>query len=174
MFEQMHGMPQQRQRQRQEAAPQGIHDSFNWMKATTWHWNSWRDVRFGADGRFEAPTPDCERGMCRWSTDASTVYIRWGESGLHKVKPAAMEAVEGNTLRGKRVSNGEKCFAVFKSKEERDEDLDLYEILGVDDEADQKAIKKAYRQLSLKYPTSARAWWRWSSAARRSRSSARR
>ena len=57
----------------------------------------------------------------------------------------------GTQLKGKRVQDGEKCYAAFVSKEDRDEDLDLYEVLGVDDEVEQKDVKKAYRKLSLKY-----------------------
>lgn len=155
MFEQMHGMPGGSRGGRRaspgESAPSGIDDKFNWLKATEWHWNNWRNVRFGADGRFEAPTPDCERGQCRWSADSKTIYIRWGNAGLHKLRPNKMEAAEGTLLSGKRVADGEKCTAKFLSKDERDEDLDMYEVLGVDDEVEQKDVKKAYRKLSLKY-----------------------
>ncbi|KAJ1446970.1 DnaJ C terminal domain-containing protein [Pelagophyceae sp. CCMP2097] len=153
MFEQMHGMPQggRSRGAPRETLPQGIDEAFNWLKATNWNWNDWREVRFGADGRFEAPTPDCERGQCRWSTDKNTVYIRWGDSGLHKVKANAMVAAAGTTLKGKRLQDGEKCSAAFLSKDERDEDLDLYEVLGLDDEVEQKGVKQAYRRLSLKY-----------------------
>ena len=108
-------------------------------------------MRFGADGRFEAPTPDCQQGQCKWSADESTIYIRWGQAGLHKLRPTKMEAAADTRLKGKRVQDGEKCSATFLSKEERDEDLDLYEVLGLDDEVDQKEIKKAYRKLSLRY-----------------------
>lgn len=156
MFEQMHGMPSgggggRRSRQAQEHVPHGIDDAFNWLKATEWNWNNWRNVRFGADGRFEAPTPDCERGQCKWNTDSKTIYIRWGDAGLHKMRANKMEAGADTVLSGKRVADGERCTAKFLAKDERDEDLDLYEVLGVDDEADQKEIKKAYRRLSLKY-----------------------
>lgn len=153
MFEAMHGMPGGGRQRRGggESVPPGIDPAFNWLKATEWNWNSWRNVRFGADGRFEAPTPDCERGGCRWTTDAKTVYIRWGDAGLHKMKANKMAAEPDTVLSGKRVSDNEKCSAKFLSKDERDEDLDLYEVLGVDDEADAKDIKKAYRKLSLKY-----------------------
>ena len=37
------------------------------------------------------------------------------------------------------------------SKEERDEDIDMYEVLGITDEATSAEVKKAYRRLSLKY-----------------------
>ena len=152
MFEQMHGMGGGgRRAPRGPSAPSGIHDNFDWLKATSWHWNAWRDVRFGADGRFEAPTPDCQQGQCKWSADESTIYIRWGQAGLHKLRPTKMEAAADTRLKGKRVQDGEKCSATFLSKEERDEDLDLYEVLGLDDEVDQKEIKKAYRKLSLRY-----------------------
>ncbi|KAJ8599946.1 hypothetical protein CTAYLR_002820 [Chrysophaeum taylorii] len=154
MFEQLHGMPGgggSRGGRSRESVPSGIHESFNWLKATEWNWNSWRNVRFGADGRFEAPTPDCERGQCRWSTDSKTIYILWGDAGLHKMRANKMEAEEGTVLSGKRSADGERCSAKFLSKDERDEDLDLYEVLGVDDEADEKEIKKTYRKLSLKY-----------------------
>ena len=153
MFEQMHGMGggHHRRRHPSEQAPSGITENFNWLKATEWYWNGWRNVRFGADGRFEAPTPDCEQGACRWSTDEQYIYIRWGQAGLHKMKPTKMEAAEETKLKGKRVQDGEKCQASFVSKDERDEDLDLYEVLGLDDECEAKEIKKNYRRLSLKY-----------------------
>ena len=80
------------------SAPSGIHDNFDWLKATSWHWNAWRDVRFGADGRF-APTPDCQQGQCKWSADESTIYIRWGQAGLHKLRPTKMEAAADRSSR---------------------------------------------------------------------------
>ena len=83
--------------------------------------------------------------------DDQTVYIQWGEAGLHKVKPTAMEPKEGTHLRGTRVKDREKCDAAFVRKEERDEDIDMYEVLGISDEATSAEVKKAYRRLSLKY-----------------------
>ena len=137
-----------------ESVPVGITNEFDWLKGTEWNWNNWRNIRFDPDGTFDAPTPDCQqhgKRACKWSTDDQTVYIQWGEAGLHKVKPTAMEPKEGTHLRGTRVKDREKCDAAFVRKEERDEDIDMYEVLGITDEATSAEVKKAYRRLSLKY-----------------------
>ena len=107
-------------------------------------------MRFEPDGTFDAPTDSCAQRQCKWSADENQVYIRWGHDGVHYVKPNKNEPVEGNTMRGKR-EDGEKCEARFLRKEVSDEDLDFYEVLGVDEDADQKEIKKAYRKLAVLY-----------------------
>jgi DnaJ-class molecular chaperone len=138
-----------------EAVPQDVSEEFAWLKGTEWNWNDWRNVEFAADGRFKAPTPDCEAGQCRWSADEDTVFVQWGQSGLHKLRPNQMEAATGTVLDGVRVQDGDGCQAKFVKKTNAqiaaDEADDLYAALGLDEEATPKQIKKAYRKLSLKY-----------------------
>lgn len=69
---------------------------------------------------------------------------------MHWVKPTMPSAKEGNVLKGKR-EDGEKCSAKFVKKVVSDEDLDFYEVLGVDEDATGKEIKKAYRDLAKLY-----------------------
>jgi len=111
---------------------------------------SWREVRFEADGTFDAPTDSCAQRQCKWSADDNQVYIRWGSDGVHFVKPTKDEPVAGNMLKGKR-EDGERCEASFIKKELADEDLDFYEVLGLDEDAEGKEIKKAFRKLAIKY-----------------------
>ena len=140
--------------------PNGVsekpHDKFNWIKGTTWNWNDWRDVQFEQDGNFKAPTQECQQGnACKWTASDKTVYIWWGSAGLHVMKPSSMEAVAGNKLSGKRKSDSAKQYASFQRIHDEEAaifDADLYEMLGVDAEADENAIKKSYRKLSIKYP----------------------
>jgi len=89
------------------------------------------------------------------------VYILWGEAGLHELlvkgeMPAEQDPQKMKRLRlqGKRKSDGEQCFASFQrvhDSEAADLDKDLYEILGIDIDADDALIKKVYRTLSKKY-----------------------
>lgn len=153
-------MPPQQQRRRssrggvQHRVPKGIDDKFGWMKGTEWMWNNWREVKFEADGTFDAPTDSCAQRQCKWSADKEKVYIRWGSDGVHWVTPSSHEAKEGNRLTGKR-EDGQSVRAEFIRRAINDEDLDFYELLGVDEDMDEKAvgraIKKAYRDLAKKY-----------------------
>lgn len=152
-FQQQRQRGGRRQRSAQVQVPNDIHEAYAWMKGTEWKWNAWRNVKFDRDGNFDAPTPECEHRRCKWSADATQVYIQWGQAGLHTVVPDTMAPVEGNNLVGKRVQDGDRCSAAYVGKEVNDEDLDFYEVLGVaeEDEENPKAIKKAFRRLSLLY-----------------------
>ena len=138
-------MPQQQQRRRssrggvQHRVPRGIDDKFGWMKGTEWMWNSWREVKFEADGTFDAPTDSCAQRQCKWSADKEKVYIRWGSDGVHWVTPSSHEAKEGNKLTGRR-EDGQSVRADFLRRTINDEDLDFYELLGVDEDMDEKAV----------------------------------
>jgi len=160
MFAQMGGGGQKKVRW-----PKGItskvHKRMAWLKGTEWSWNSWRNVKLQKDGTFEAPTKDCQRGQCEWSASKNKVYILWGEAGLHELDivgeiPTEQDPMKlkGLTMRGRRVSDGDRCSAVFQrvfDHEAADLEKDLYEILGLQDDADEGEIKKVYRKLSIKY-----------------------
>jgi membrane carboxypeptidase/penicillin-binding protein PbpC len=107
-------------------------------------------VRFEPDGTFDAPTDSCAQRQCKWSADEEQVYIQWGNDGIHWVNPSMNQAKEGNKLSGKR-EDGQKCSATFIKKVVADEDMDFYEILGVDEDDASKVIKKAYRDLAKLY-----------------------
>ena len=62
-----------------------------------------------------------------------------------------MEAVEGNMIRGTRESDGEPCTGSFESRDESKIELDPYVVLGVDEEASEKEIKRAFRKWSVRY-----------------------
>mmetsp|Transcript_30079 Transcript_30079/g.70118 ORF Transcript_30079/g.70118 Transcript_30079/m.70118 type:complete len:502 (+) Transcript_30079:61-1566(+) len=145
--------------------PKGVSDKinkkYNWLKGTEWHWNGWRNVQFEKDGSFGAPTSDCRQGMCKWSANKGKVYILWGEAGLHELEIMGETPTEqspgqlqGLKMKGKRVSDGDRCNAVFVKvydHEAAELDKDLYEVLGLEDAADEADIKKAYRKLSIQY-----------------------
>jgi DnaJ-class molecular chaperone len=98
-------------------------------------------------------------GNCKWSANKGRVHVIWG--GMHhKLKVSGLakdenpRPVHGETkMEGKNMRNNQRVVASFISKDADSMllDVDLYALLGVDDEASDKAIKKAYRKLSLKY-----------------------
>jgi DnaJ-class molecular chaperone len=144
------GMPQQR-----SIWPKGlkgeIDEQFNWLKGTTWEWNKWRNVQFKADGNFVAPTRECQGNQCKWCTQKNKIYVHWGQAGLHVLKAKRSVPEEGNYLYGKRRRDGDKVKATFVAKEEVEEELDPYEILGLDFDATDRQVKKAFRRMSIKY-----------------------
>eukprot|EP00501_MAST-03F_sp_TOSAG23-6_P001457 GSMAST32.ASY1.ANO1.1514.1 assembled CDS len=75
----------------------------------------------------------------------------WGRSGIHILKAKNSTPESGNYLYGKRKMDGEKIRATFVSKEDSDEEMDPYEVLGLDFDATDRQIKKAFRKLSIKY-----------------------
>jgi len=145
--------------------PKGVTDTIAknmaWMKGTEWNWNSWRNVKFEKDGSFEAPTRDCQGGQCKWSAKNGKVYVLWGEAGLHELDivgevPAEQDQnkMQGLKMRGRRKADGERCHASFQRVHDHEAaalEKDLYEILGLPDDADEANIKKVYRKLSIKY-----------------------
>mmetsp|Transcript_143642 Transcript_143642/g.459593 ORF Transcript_143642/g.459593 Transcript_143642/m.459593 type:complete len:497 (-) Transcript_143642:401-1891(-) len=132
-----------------------------WMKGTEWNWNGWRNVKFEKDGTFDAPTRDCQSGQCMWSAKDGKVYILWGEAGVHELQiegevPTEQDQakMQGMRMRGKRIADGERCHATFQKIHDFEAaglDKDLYEILGLADDADEVEVKKVYRKLSVKY-----------------------
>jgi DnaJ family protein B protein 11 len=141
--------------------PTSVSAHFDWLKGTEWQWNDWRNVRFHGDGRFEAPTAECQRpGDCRWSSSSDTVYILWGRAGIHWVRPSRSvkasdkaEAWKGLRLAGKRNSDGVSVFAEFRSifEPREAERRDLYEVLEIGSEAEVSEVKRQYRKLSILY-----------------------
>jgi DnaJ-class molecular chaperone len=159
MFEMGGGHRQPQKPKWPRGTPTEIGKKFAWMKGTEWNWNNWRHVKFNKDGSFEAPTGDCQQGMCLWSAGKGKVYILWGEAGLHELKlsdqpkDSQPQSMQGIRMEGTR-HDGEKCFAIFHrvfDHEAADLDKDLYEILGLKDDDDESDIKKVYRKLSMKY-----------------------
>ena len=155
-----HHQQQQQGRRKVDGFPRNVPDDISeldetwlWLRGTTWNWNNWRDVTFEPDGTFNAPTPECQRKGCQWSAGGKKgrIYILWGNSGLHILKPTAMVAQEGTALKGYRKRDKDQCVATFVSKSEFEEPKDLYEILDVDPDSTAKEIKKQFRKLSIQY-----------------------
>lgn len=143
---------------RQQQQPES--DSSHWLADTVWDWNGWAEVQFLSDGVFSAPDGACARGGCRWhSLGDREVVVDWAEAGEHVLSAAAQEhgpptASRGATLRGKRRSDGDPCVATFVrtlAQTLRQDPEDLYSVLGVQRDASEKEIKKAYRSQSLKF-----------------------
>ncbi|CAK9018541.1 Chaperone protein DnaJ, partial [Durusdinium trenchii] len=113
------------------------------------------------DGTFDAPTNDCHRGQCKWSANKGKVFVLWSQAGLHELEIVGevpteqnQQKMQGLQMRGVRVSDGDRCSATFQrvfDHEAAELDKDLYEILGLQDDADEADIKKVYRKLSIKY-----------------------
>eukprot|EP00747_Dinoflagellata_sp_TGD_P179102 gnl/TRDRNA2_/TRDRNA2_29306_c0_seq1.p1 gnl/TRDRNA2_/TRDRNA2_29306_c0~~gnl/TRDRNA2_/TRDRNA2_29306_c0_seq1.p1 ORF type:complete len:497 (+),score=117.29 gnl/TRDRNA2_/TRDRNA2_29306_c0_seq1:135-1625(+) len=142
--------------------PQKIHKKFNWMKGTEWNWNNWRNVKFEKDGQFDAPTRDCQAGLCIWSAGKNgKVYILWGQAGVHELAlfdgqklPTDQENLQNLRLEGKRAMDNDPCQAVFVKVfdwEAFDHDKDLYAAMNLTNEVDEVEIKKQYRKLSMLY-----------------------
>eukprot|EP00933_Yihiella_yeosuensis_P025690 TRINITY_DN19926_c0_g1_i1.p1 TRINITY_DN19926_c0_g1~~TRINITY_DN19926_c0_g1_i1.p1 ORF type:complete len:507 (-),score=95.03 TRINITY_DN19926_c0_g1_i1:199-1647(-) len=138
-----------------------IAKSFSWLKGTEWNWNNWRSVKLQKDGSFEAPTQDCMQGQCMWAANKGKVWILWGEAGVHELelvgenpKEQNLDKMRGLSMRGRRLSDGDRCSATFERVFDHEAaalDKDLYEILGLQDDAEENEIKKVYRKLSIKY-----------------------
>lgn len=138
-----------------------IAKKFDWLRGTEWSWNGRRNVQMHEDGVFEAPTDDCQEGFCRWAAQNGKVYINFGQMGVYELKvvgpfPTAQDAKQLRQVKldGKRLSDGGKCDAKFVgilNGGVEGSDTDLYEVLGVKEDASEADIKKAYRKLSLKY-----------------------
>ena len=130
-----------------------------WLAGTTWNWNNWKNVKFESNGKFDAPDAPCEQGRCSWSAKNGKIKILWGnrkrgDAGLHTVTASAMKPEKGTRLSGTRKHDNDPCSATFVSKDEVDEEdveFYLYTLLGVDEDATEKQIKKAYHKASMKY-----------------------
>mmetsp|Transcript_13596 Transcript_13596/g.38679 ORF Transcript_13596/g.38679 Transcript_13596/m.38679 type:complete len:498 (-) Transcript_13596:456-1949(-) len=161
-FEMMGGGPRRKKPKFPKGVTKDISKTMSWMKGTEWNWNSWRNVKFEKDGNFDAPTHDCQSGMCKWSASAEgKVYILWGDAGLHELqivgglpKEQDQSKMQGLRMKGRRTSDGERCQATFQRVfdfEAADLEKDLYGVLGLPDDAEEADIKKVYRKLSIKY-----------------------
>jgi hypothetical protein len=123
----------------------------DFLKGTTWRWNSWRIVKFECDGSFSAPTPECEGGGCTWSGAGDAIRIDCGDAGRHTLRrrggASAGPAGRGARLEGQRDRDGDACTAVWVKNE--DCPADWYEVLGVAAEASARDIKKRYKKLAM-------------------------
>jgi DnaJ-class molecular chaperone len=138
-----------------------------YMEDTVWLWNDWRNVEFRSGGIFFAPTDGCRDGVsCKWKVlKGDRVEIDWIGAGIHTVRLGS----DRTTLQGSRY-DGDPCSAVFRRRDSKkgserhkkrreqnganddeEEGVELYEVLGVDPEAEESKIKKAYRKLSRKW-----------------------
>lgn len=145
--------------------PKGVTDKiskrFSWLKGTEWNWNHWRAVKFNKDGGFDAPTKECQLGHCKWSASKNKVFVLWGQVGIHELEidgeiPSEQDPhlLEGMTMTGFRHRDHDECTATFVrvfDYEAAELETDLYEVLGLKDDANEAEIKKVYRKLSIRY-----------------------
>jgi DnaJ-class molecular chaperone len=136
-----------------------VDEEYEWLAGTTWNWNNWKNVKFEPSGKFDAPDKPCEEGRCTWSARKGKIKILWGnrkrgDAGLHVVTASTMKPEPGTSLSGTRKHDNDPCTATFISKDEIDEEdveFYLYTLLGLDEDATEKQIKKAYHKLSMRY-----------------------
>lgn len=149
--------PQVRQPKWPRGVPDTISKPMSWLKGTEWQWNrdQWT-VKLEADGDLDAPVNQCRRSSCKWSAEKGKFYILLGDAGIaefdtEELKPAEMKGMKMN---GRLKADGQKITLSFKKVFDHsavDLDKDLYGALGLLDDADENAIKKAYRKLSIQY-----------------------
>jgi DnaJ-class molecular chaperone len=130
-----------------------IEDEYDWLRGTEWFWNGWRNVKLQPDGTFWAPSPECEHPGnpdCVWSAHSGYVWVHWGDAGLHRVSISR----DQKTLSGQRF-DGDRCSAGYVGADENavatQHEEDLYKVLGLDEDATDQQVKRAYRKLSVKY-----------------------
>ena len=131
-----------------------IAEEFEWLQGTEWKWKEREftgKVNFEPDGVFRAATQDCQRGTCKWTAQNGKIYILWGQSGLHVLTVKKMAPEVGNTMKGRRKKGRAKCSATYVRRDMSGVMRNPYKVLGVDEEAEAKDIKRAYRKLSIKY-----------------------
>lgn len=141
--------------------PRGVSDeigkSMSWLKGTEWQWNNdqWT-LKLERDGDIDAPVRQCRRGQCKWTAQKGKIYLAIGEAGIFQLDAQEQkpENMGGTRFRGRSLQDGQRLTITFQrifDHEAADLDKDLYEILGLPDDADDAAIKKVYRKLSVKY-----------------------
>ncbi|CAJ1411319.1 unnamed protein product [Effrenium voratum] len=141
--------------------PPGVSDeaskTMSWLKGTEWQWNNdGFTLKLSRDGDIDAPIQQCQRG-CKWTAEKGKLYLSIGSAGIFELnapdpKPARME---GQRLKGfSRRNSRERLTLTFHriyDHEAVDLDKDLYEVLGIPEDADEATIKKVYRKLSIQY-----------------------
>ncbi|CAE8600060.1 unnamed protein product, partial [Polarella glacialis] len=142
--------------------PAGVSDEISrpmsWLKGTEWQWNNdeWA-LKLDKSGDLEAPIRQCQRDNCKWTAENGKLYIALGDAGVFKLdapkeRPQNMngQKLNGASVRNSRERLSLKFQRVF-DHDAADLDKDLYESLGLPDDADDASLKKAYRELSKKY-----------------------
>jgi DnaJ-class molecular chaperone len=128
-----------------------------WLKGTEWRWNNdghW-SMKLERSGDIDAPIQQCQMG-CKWTATNGKVYLSLGDAGIFQLdtqeeKPANMK---GHRMRGRSLQDGQRLTLTFIKvfdHEAANLEKDLYWILGVPDDADERDIKKVYKKLSIKY-----------------------
>lgn len=145
--------------------PSGIRNDiaaeFEWLKGTEWNWGSRETIKFNSDGILVSSFGECQPQLrCLWSAYKGEIYLMLSRSGLFRAKlksqPASNDAEGLKSVRlAFKGSNGDSDADVTFSRifdyTSREDALDLYGVLGVDQDADTATIKKAYRRLSVEY-----------------------
>eukprot|EP00439_Symbiodinium_sp_Y106_P066529 s994_g10.t2 len=141
--------------------PQGVSDevskTMSWLKGTEWAWNNdGFTIKLTRDGDIEAPIQQCQRG-CKWTAEKGKLYLSVGNAGIFELvapdpKPSRLEGqrLKGNSKRNPRERLTLTFNRIF-DHEAVDLDKDLYEVLGLAEDADEASIKKVYRKLSIQY-----------------------
>lgn len=141
--------------------PSGVSDevskTMSWLKGTEWQWNNdGFTLKLTRDQEIDAPIQQCNQG-CKWTAENGKLYLFIGSAGIFELnapdgKPSRLE---GQRLKGfSRRNSREKLTLTFHrifDHEAVDLDKDLYQVLGIPEDADEATIKKVYRKLSIQY-----------------------
>jgi len=123
----------------------------SWLKGTEWKWNRDWSLKLERNGDIEAPVRQCHQpGACKWTADKGKLYVALGDGGVFDMEAPEQKPsnLNGFRMKGSRAS---LTFERVFDHEAADLDKDLYQILGLPEDASEDDIKKVYRKLSIKY-----------------------
>ena len=141
---------------RNEIAPE-----FEWLKGTEWNWGTRETIKFNNDGILVSSFGECQPQLrCLWAAYKGEVFLMMSKSGFFRAKLKSQPASNDvDALKSVRLlfksssgdSNAQITFNRIFDYTSREDALDLYAVLGVEQDADTATIKKAYRRLSVEY-----------------------
>jgi len=145
-----------------------IAPEFEWLVNTEWKGKTAKYL-FLRDGFIESPLKECEpEGQCLWAANNGNILINTPTLRVVKFSVEGLDKVDGKKLENKDPTELQKLVFVSEkpSKSGKRSRLefsrlataddgevattrDLYEILGLEEDAEQKSIKSAFRRLSV-------------------------
>merc|ERR1719199_535239 len=145
-----------------------ISAEFEWLVNTEWKGKTAKYLLL-RDGIVESPLKECEpEGMCLWAANGGKLVIntptlkviKFIVEGVDKADRKKLENKDESELRKLKLvtekvsKSGKKSELLFEKVQKADEadniiSKDLYKLLDVPEDADEKAIKSKFRRLSV-------------------------